>query len=81
MDYEEFDKILMAEIWAGRGNMAAFTKAASPVRVAVESYRKRDPWRGRTPAARIIERRLQALRLEGRIRWSGMTWEIIDRRK
>ena len=81
VDYEEFDKILMAEIWAGRGNKGIFTKQASPVSVAAESYRKKDPWRGRTPVARIIEKRLQALRREGRIRWCGVTWEIIDRRK
>lgn len=81
MDHEEFDKVLMAEIWAGRRTMAAFTREGNAVRGAVEWYRKRDPWRGRTPVVRIIERRLQALRQEGRIKWNGLAWEIIDRRK
>jgi hypothetical protein len=81
MDYEEFDKVLMGEIWAGRNTMAVFTKESNPVRIAVEWYRKRDPWRGRTPVVRIIERRLQALRQEGRIKWSGRAWEITDGQK
>ena len=81
MLYEEFDKILMAEIWAGRNKMEAFMTLDSPVRVAAESYIKKDSWLGKARVARVIERRLQALRQEGRIKWSDHRWEIVDRRK
>jgi hypothetical protein len=70
-NYEEFDRTLLAQIEAGIGTMKRLEwipelrALAAPHQDGV-----------RTPVYRVIDRRLQALRKAGKLRWSGKVWEI-----
>jgi hypothetical protein len=71
-DYQEFDRALLAQIQSGRNTMARLDDISILGTLA-------DPHRenGRTPAFRVIDRRLQALRKAGKLRWDGKVWVVL----
>lgn len=71
-DYKEFDRTLMENIQAERNTMRLLDGAASGLPALAMPFRDG----GRTPVFRVIDRRLQALRKAGKLRWSGKVWEI-----
>lgn len=71
-DYKEFDTTLLAQIEAGRNTMMLMDGAASGLPSLAMPFRDG----GRVPVFRVIDRRLQALRKAGKLRWSGKVWEI-----
>jgi hypothetical protein len=71
-DYKEFDRTLLEQIEAGRNKMMLLDCEVSGLRALAAPHQDG----GRTPVYRVIDRRLQALRKVGKLRWSGKVWEI-----
>lgn len=72
-DYKEFDQALLNQIKSGRNAMKLLIQDASGLRTLAAPHQTID--RGsKTPVYRIIDRRLQALRKAGKLRWDGKVW-------
>jgi hypothetical protein len=76
-NYTEFDKALVRNIIAGRNTMSKLDSEASGLRPMAEKLSTKDRYGYLTPTFRIIDRRLQALRKKGAIRFNGKTWERV----
>jgi hypothetical protein len=76
-DYTEFDNALLELIASGVNTMTALdsTKRLRPL---IEPHRVKDRWGHLTPEFRVIDRRLQALRKKGAIRFAGKVWERVQ---
>jgi hypothetical protein len=70
-NYQEFDRVLLVQIEAGRNKMMLMDAAASGLPSLAMPFRDG----GRVPVFRVIDRRLQALRKAGKLRWNGKVWE------
>lgn len=69
-DYTEFDAALMAHIASGK-NQAGILECQGDIR------RLAEPHQGQSaPVFRVVDRRLQALRHAGKIRFNGKNWEL-----
>lgn len=75
--YQEFDNALMVQIRAGRNTMTLLDGKSSGLHDLAQPHRAEDPWGNKTPEFRIIDRRLQALRKQGLIRFNGKAWEEV----
>ena len=71
-NYQDFDRALIAQIQAGRNKMMMLDGTESGLPVLARPFRDG----GRMPVFRVIDRRLQALRKAGKLRWNGRVWEI-----
>jgi hypothetical protein len=74
LNYTEFDKALLTQIAAGRDTMMRLDSAESGLNKLAEPLRVKDRWGHLTPYFRVIDRRLQALRKRGEIRFDGKVW-------
>lgn len=73
-DYAAFDKRLLQNIVAGRNTFMLLDSVSSGLLPLAEPFCNR-----RTSPYRIIDRRLQALRKRGLIRFDGKVWQrIVD---
>jgi hypothetical protein len=72
-DYTEFNKALVRNIIAGRNTMSKLDGEASGLRKLAEPLTRYTS----CPIFRVIDRRLQALRKKGVIRFNGKTWERV----
>jgi hypothetical protein len=74
-DYAEFDAALLNAIDSGQNTLAQL-EANAQVRVQSQRHRlKVDRWGHLMPYARVVDRRLQALRKRGELRYTGKAWE------
>lgn len=71
--YQEFDAALIGHIRAGRNRMSALDAQSDLHKLATPHCDSR------TPAWRIIDRRLQALRKAGAIAHDGKVWAVAER--
>lgn len=76
-NYAEFDKSLLMLIVAGRNTMVMLDSVQSGLHRLAEPFCTTDRWGNKTPHFRIIDRRLQALRKKGEIRFNGKIWERV----
>lgn len=74
IDYSELDAAIIHTIanWAGD-----FARINQRVKDIAEPLATPDRW-GRRNTERLVDRRLQALRKAGRIRYGGRDWHVID---
>lgn len=77
-DYADFDAALLAQIAGGRNTMMSLDSVASGLITRAEPFCTKDRYGNRKPAFRIIDRRLQALRKRGKIRFNGKAWVRLD---
>jgi hypothetical protein len=78
-DYTEFDQALLQMISEGWSTMAQL-ETNSKLRALAEPHRvKQGLWGVPTPTFRVIDRRLQALRKRGQIRYDGKAWARVDK--
>jgi hypothetical protein len=76
-DYTEFDKALLEQIATGRNTMMQLDGEASGLRALAKPFTLPAPGsRTGCQPFRVIDRRLQALRKKGSIRFNGKTWEV-----
>lgn len=75
-DYSKFDAALLASISTRPRNFTELTTRRELV-VLVESLGTTDRFGRPAPTDRIFDRRLQALRRAGKIRYTGTKWEIL----
>jgi hypothetical protein len=75
-DYAEFDAALLNAIDSGQNTLAQLEVNAQ-VRVQSQRHRTKDRWGDLTPYFRVIDRRLQALRKRGELRYTGKVWERV----
>lgn len=68
-DYTDFDKELLAGIACGCDTMAMLD---GRMRALAEPFARTS----NNPTYRIVDRRLQALRKAGKIRFNNKTWEL-----
>jgi hypothetical protein len=71
-DYQEFDCALLAQIQAGCNAMMRLEYSPELQKLAAPHQDG-----GRTPVFRVIDRRLQALRKAGKVRWDGKVWAVL----
>lgn len=71
-DYTRFDEQLLSLIQSGVDKMSMLE-----TRSVLRDLAKPHQDGGRTPAFRVIDRRLQALRKAGKIRFNGKGWESV----
>lgn len=71
--YDEFDAALVGAIKNGADTMSALEGNKKLIALALPHCTK-DPWGYETPAWRIIDRRLQALRKSGAIVFHNRRW-------
>lgn len=75
LNYDAYDEKLLELIEAGK-NTAMILKYKSELRELAEPHRKKV--RGTlTPYFRVVDKRLQALRKKGVIRFNGKHWELL----
>jgi hypothetical protein len=75
-DYTKLDAALLERIAAGCNTMMLLD-GAKELLPLIEPFRTKDRWGGLTPEFRIVDRRLQALRKQGKIRFNNKTWERV----
>lgn len=75
-NYTEFDALLLEQIAAGRNTMIQLDTTKSGLKDAAKPFMTTHA-SIRGEAMRIIDRRLQALRKAGRIRYNGKAWEVL----
>ena len=75
-DYTEFDAMLLASIGTRPRNFTELTTRRELVAL-VESLGAKSKSGHPVPTDRVFDRRLQALRRAGKIRYAGMKWEIL----
>jgi hypothetical protein len=75
-DYKEFDRVLLESIQARRNTMMLLDGEASGLRPLAAPHQTKARYGKETPTFRIIDRRLQALRKAGKLRWTDKVWEI-----
>jgi len=75
-DYTNFDAALIEAIKSGKKHMASLEDALAKF---THPFREKDRWGSLTPEFRIIDRRLQALRKAGRIKFMGKIegWRVL----
>jgi hypothetical protein len=76
-DYTEFDKALLAEIARAPQNLTRLM-GNRPLCELAKSLGLIDYLGNRASMYRIFDRRLQALRRAGKIRYTGRVWEAIN---
>ena len=76
-DYTAFDKEIMIQISFGRTKAFQLDSVSSGLREMSRPFRTRDRFGDLCPEFRVIDRRLQALRKKGLIRFNGKGWELI----
>jgi hypothetical protein len=74
LDYTEFDKALLANIAAGRNTMMQLYNKKSPLHDLAAPFASDG-----TPVARIIDRRLQALRKRRAVEYDGKVWTRVTK--
>lgn len=72
--YDQFDKALLAQIRAGRNTVMQLDSDASGLRALAEPHCRKGLFGDRVPTVRIIDRRLQAMRKRGLLRFNGKGW-------
>jgi hypothetical protein len=78
--YRDFDQALLAQLRAGRNTITQLDNTASGLRELAGPHCRRGLLGGRVPPVRIIDRRLQALRKQGAVRFNGRSWEVVAAR-
>jgi hypothetical protein len=78
-DYTEFDNALLDLISNGHDTLMKLDSVKSGLREMAEPHRVQDRWGSLTPTYRIIDRRLQAQRKKGVIRFNGKAWERVPK--
>lgn len=73
-DYTEFDKALLSLITVGVNTMAELESRRGGLRDLAEPHRTPDRYGILCEPSRVINRRLQALRKRGTIRFNGKSW-------
>lgn len=76
-NYLEFDGALLVQIQAGRNAMMLLDQDASGLRGLAEPHQTMNSYGDQTPVYRVIDRRLQALRKAGKVRWDGKVWKVL----
>lgn len=74
-DYTEFDKALLTNIAEGCNTMTLLDNRMAGL---TKPFRVKDRYGNLTPEFRIIDRRLQALRKKGVIRFAGKAWTLAN---
>lgn len=69
-DYTEFDAALLAHIKAGKNKAMNLEYQGDIIRLAAPHASTS------SPVFRVVDRRLQALRRAGKIRFNGKHWEL-----
>ncbi|MCZ4331045.1 hypothetical protein [Castellaniella denitrificans] len=75
-DYSKFDKALLAAIISKPKNFTELT-TMRPLVALAQSLGAKNGFGHPVPTDRIFDRRLQALRRAGKIRYAGTKWEIL----
>lgn len=76
-DYADFDKALQSAISQGSNTMMKLEHRDELKNLSAPFCIKQPGQRFSTPHFRIVDRRLQALRKNGAIRFNGKTWEVV----
>jgi hypothetical protein len=76
-NYQEFDRALLSQIQSGRNAMMLLDQTASGLWALAVPHQTTDRYGNKTPSYRIIDRRLQALRKAGKVRWDGKVWVVL----
>jgi len=80
-NYTEFDKGLLVAIALGYNTMSKLDSKDSGLHDLAEPYRRNGLFGEAVPASRVIDRRLQALRKLGKLRFNGRYWvRLVDGR-
>lgn len=74
--YAEFDTAILDLIAKGINTMAVLDTHKHGLKALAEPFRTKDRYDHLTPHFRIIDRRLQALRKAGSIKFNKKVWEI-----
>lgn len=77
-DYTAFDAELLAQIKAGRNRMMSLD-GYKPLLEMAKPFAKASKRPFGTPEWRIIDRRLQALRKNGALRFDGKVWVVNEK--
>lgn len=71
-DYTKFDAAILAQIAAGCDTMSKLDSVSSGIKSLAAPFANGDS----TPTFRVVDRRLQALRKQGKIAWDGKVWYV-----
>ena len=74
--YEALDKAILKNIEIGCNTMTLLDSVKA-LRPLIEPHRVKDRFGHLTPEFRVIDRRLQAMRKAGTIRFINKAWEIV----
>lgn len=76
--YHEFDQALLAQLRAGRNTMKQLNTDASGLRALAWPLCTRGLLSRPVPPPRLIDERLRELAKQGKVRFTGRSWEVLE---